>query len=287
MQGPPASPATQLLTPQQSPGGACSGTMGSSSGGVVLSETQLGNMALRAKQQRFKAEQDRQLLQNRINRLIIEQEKAEKRIAETVRRTEEISTLKARNEANAAARKDASAWLSAEQELQRELLKENKEQRTRAIQASRQSMYALRQDEVKVLKMMRFENEEAAAQHREMERERALERKNVVRESQKAAAERKQREGEALRSRLKVNREAKRQELDADAMSHLNAYSSLAEEEARLVESLAKWNTLQTDAQGHLEQTLGASRASSRPVSRGALAPSSMSPRTPAAAEGD
>ena len=36
-----------------------------SSSGVVLSETQLGNMALRAKQQRFKAEQDRQLLQVR------------------------------------------------------------------------------------------------------------------------------------------------------------------------------------------------------------------------------
>jgi hypothetical protein len=31
--------------------------------GVVLSETQLGNMALRAKQQRHKAEQDKQLLQ--------------------------------------------------------------------------------------------------------------------------------------------------------------------------------------------------------------------------------
>ena len=31
--------------------------------GVVLSETQLGNMALRAKQQRTKAEQDKQLLQ--------------------------------------------------------------------------------------------------------------------------------------------------------------------------------------------------------------------------------
>ena len=36
-----------------------------SQGGVVLSETQLGNMALRAKQQRTKAEQDKQLLQVR------------------------------------------------------------------------------------------------------------------------------------------------------------------------------------------------------------------------------
>ena len=38
-------------------------SLAAQSGGVVLSETQLGNMALRAKQQRCKAEQDRQLLQ--------------------------------------------------------------------------------------------------------------------------------------------------------------------------------------------------------------------------------
>ena len=116
------------------------------------------------------------LAQNRINRLIIEQDKAEKRIAETQRRTEEIHTLKARNMANAEARRDASAWLSAEQELQKELLKENKAQRAAAIQSSRHAIMALRQDEVKVLKQMREENEAAAAQHRDMERQRNNER---------------------------------------------------------------------------------------------------------------
>jgi hypothetical protein len=62
MQAPPQTPTA--LTPQTSTRGQ--GTMDAvagSSSGVVLSETQLGNMALRAKQQRFKAEQDRQLLQ--------------------------------------------------------------------------------------------------------------------------------------------------------------------------------------------------------------------------------
>lgn len=256
-----------------------------SSSGVVLSETQLGNMALRAKQQRFKAEQDRQLLQNRINRLIIEQDKAEKRIAETQRRTEEIHTLKARNMANAEARRDASAWLSAEQELQKELLKENKAQRAAAIQSSRHAIMALRQDEVKVLKQMREENEAAAAQHREMERQRNNERKNVVRESLHGAAERKKREAEAMRARLKVNREAARQALDTDAMSHLKAYSSLELEEKRLLESLSKWTSLQDEAQLHLEGSLGMSRVNSRPNSRQPHNPVSeaASPRTPRA----
>ena len=71
----------------------------------------------------MQAEQDRQLLQNRINRLIVEEEKAAKRIAETRRRAKEIWELKRRNEASQATRQDAGAWMSAEQELQKELMR--------------------------------------------------------------------------------------------------------------------------------------------------------------------
>ena len=45
--------------------GTSSALANTTSGGVVLTEAQLGNMALRAKQQRTKAEQDKQLLQAR------------------------------------------------------------------------------------------------------------------------------------------------------------------------------------------------------------------------------
>ena len=53
-----------------------------------------GDRALRAKNARIKAEQDLQMLQNRVNRLIVEEEKAAKRIAETRRRSLEIGELK-------------------------------------------------------------------------------------------------------------------------------------------------------------------------------------------------
>ena len=131
-------------------------------------------------------------------------------------------------------------------------------------------MWSLRKDEVKVLRQMRDGNEEAIAQQKEMERQRAVERKQVVRESQAVAVERRQRENDALRSKLKVRREEKRQELDSDAIGHLRAYSSLAEEEERLIASLAKWSTLQNQAHEQLDSVLQSSRASSRPVSRGA-----------------
>lgn len=267
---PPQSPAAGLTPMSAAELGGMDGTLATtgdiSGGGMVLSETQLGNMALRSKNQRLKAEQDRQLLQNRINRLLHEQEKAQKRIAETRRRTDEILTLKERSKSQAEARQAAQSWITAEHENQKTRLSENRAQRTKAIHNAKASMVQLRQDEVKVLKQMSRETEEAVVQHREMERQRAAERRAFVRESHKAAAERKQIEQDAMRTRIAVNREQKRQELDADAMRHLGAYSSLAEEEARLLESLSKWNELQSDAQSHLENTLGAS--SSRPSSR-------------------
>lgn len=269
-------------------GATSSSALAAGAGGVVLSETQLGSMALRAKQQRTKAEQDKQLLQNRISRLIIEQEKAEKRIAETRRRTMEIRNLKQRNAANSAARGDATSWLSSEQELQRELLKENRSTRAKAIVASRTAMYSLRKDEVAVLKHMRRENETAVQAQRELERQRAVERKNIVREHQRAGLQRKQAEQAVQLSKLKESRESKRQELDDDALSHLTAYSSLADEEQRLIASLQKWQSVQEEAFEQLDSVLGASRAASRGGSRpgsstqgGGASPRALVPHPP------
>jgi hypothetical protein len=227
-------------------------------------------------------------VQNRISRLIIEQEKAEKRIAETRRRTMEIRNLKQRNAANSAARGDATSWLSSEQELQRELLKENRSTRAKAIVASRTAMYSLRKDEVAVLKHMRRENETAVQAQRELERQRAVERKNIVREHQRAGLQRKQAEQAVQLSKLKESRESKRQELDDDALSHLTAYSSLADEEQRLIASLQKWQSVQEEAFEQLDSVLGASRAASRGGSRpgsstqgGGASPRALVPHPP------
>lgn len=247
-----------------------------SSGGVVLSEQQLGNMALRAKQQRTKAEQDKQLLQNRINRLLVEQERAMKRIAETKRRTEEITQLKSRNTANNEARADAGAWLESEQQMQKELLQENRIQRSTAISEARTAMYALRKDEVSTLRQMSRENDQMVRQQKDLELERAVARKTTVREHQRQAIERKVIEQKAMREKAARDRDEKKHELDADAMTHIGAYKSLAEEEARLLASLEKWNSVQGEAYEQLDGVLASSKAnsrlSSRPVSRSTAA---------------
>lgn len=225
--------------------------------------------------------------QNRINRLLIEQERASKRITETRRRTEEIMKLKERNTQHQMAQQDASAWLVSEQELQKELLQQDRAQRSTAIATSRQTMYSMRKEEVSVLKQMRSENERAVQEQRALEYERAKERKQVVRSSQKEALGRKFQEQQKAVEENRRKREQARQELDDDALSHLEAYTGLAAEEQRLIASLQKWQDVQDDAFTQLDGVMsgsGKARHGSRPVSRstaGALTP--REPATPVA----
>ena len=157
----------------------------------------LGSQALRAKNARIRAEQDRQLLQNRINRLIIEEEKAAKRISETRRRAKEIWDLKRRNEANQAARADAGSWMSSEQHLQRQLLTQARGERTTALDSSKAALTHMRKEEVSVLRQMRRENEEAVVAQRNMEHARCVARKQSVKQHQNDAAHRRNKVREA------------------------------------------------------------------------------------------
>ena len=157
----------------------------------------LGSQALRAKNARIRAEQDRQMLQNRINRLIIEEEKAAKRISETRRRAKEIWDLKRRNEANQAARADAGSWMSSEQHLQRQLLTQARSERASALDSSKKALEHMRKEEVAVLRQMRRENEEAVVAQRNMELARCKARKQSVKMHQEAAAQRRNKAREA------------------------------------------------------------------------------------------
>lgn len=157
-------------------------------------------------------------------------------------------------------------------------------------------MYALRKDEVSVLKQMRRENEAAVAAQRELELNRAVERKKLVRDQQKEASARKLAEQSVASHKMKDTRDSRRDELDEDSIVHLQAYSSLAEEEERLIKSLQKWQSVQEEAFEQLDSVLGKSRGASRggsnlgsrvgsrPVSRQLGAGSRQGGMSPAAA---
>ena len=113
----------------------------------------------------------------------------------------------------------------------------------------------------------------------------------MVRDSAASIRARRGQEEAARRQRQLESREARRQEIDHDTSTHLYAYSALAEEEKRLLQSLEKWSSMYEEAQGQLDGVLSLSNraASSRPVSRQDVQryeSSGLSPRapTPAAA---
>ena len=232
--------------------------LATTSNALALSTTDaMGGQALRAKNARIRAEQDRQLLQNRINRLIIEEEKAAKRIAETRRRAKEIWDLKRRNEANQAARQDASQWMSSEQHLQRQLLLQARSERAAALDASKQALQHMRKEEVSVLRQMRRENEEAVVAQRNMEHARCVARKQIVRQHQQEAQERKSKEREVALRKLKEERHKAQSVLDDDTGHSLRHYNDLAAEEARLLKSLEACQKEQQDAYSQLESVVG------------------------------
>eukprot|EP00908_Phaeocystis_cordata_P019565 Transcript_31099.p1 GENE.Transcript_31099~~Transcript_31099.p1 ORF type:complete len:257 (+),score=101.98 Transcript_31099:54-824(+) len=215
-----------------------------------------GNQALRAKNARIRAEQDRQLLQNRINRLIIEEEKAAKRIAETRRRAKEIWDLKRRNEANQTARAEASAWMSSEQGLQRQLLAQARGERSAALEASKAALQHMRKEEVAVLRQMRRENEEAVVAQRNMEHARCVARKQVVKQHAEEAAARRNKERQLALKQLQAQRAQAQTVLDDDTGNSMRHYQDLAAEEQRLLKSLEMCQQEQQDAYAQLEQVV-------------------------------
>ena len=237
-------------------------TLAQTAPGTLANADSVGAQALRAKNARIRAEQDRQLLQNRINRLVIEEEKAAKRIAETRRRAKEIWDLKRRNEANQAARTDASAWMSSEQHLQKQLLGQARAERAASLEASKAALAHMRKEEVAVLRQMRRENEEAVVAQRNMEHARCVARKQIVKQHQAAAQERKAKEREIALKRLKEERAKTQHLLDDDADQSLKHYNDMAAEEQRLLKSLERCATAVATA------TIRASTAHAPSVSR-------------------
>uniref|UniRef100_A0A7S4ES94 Uncharacterized protein n=1 Tax=Chrysotila carterae TaxID=13221 RepID=A0A7S4ES94_CHRCT len=210
------------------------------SANAITSSGDIGNQALNAKNARVRAEQDLQLLQNRINRLVIEEERAAKRIAETRRRAKEIRDLKQRNKANQEAQSEAVQWMRSEQELQRQLLQQSRAERNHAIDASRTALKSMRKDEVSVLRQMRKENEEAVAAQRNLEHARVVARKQLVQEQQRAAQIRKAQERQRQLQKLREERERQQAEIDEDAQMTMQRYAEMVEMEKRLTEELER-----------------------------------------------
>mmetsp|Transcript_30910 Transcript_30910/g.99923 ORF Transcript_30910/g.99923 Transcript_30910/m.99923 type:complete len:240 (+) Transcript_30910:2-721(+) len=213
----------------------------------------IGSQLQRAKHARMRAEQNRQLLQNRINRLIVEEERAMKRIAETRQRVKEIWELKSRNTLGKEAHRDVEEHIESEQVAQRQLLQQVRDERRRNVAHSRVAVEQQRREEAAALKQLKGEQEDAVTAQRNEDHARCVARKQLVLEQQRAAQERKARERQTALAKIREQREAKRQEEAFATSLQLQKLSMLAEEERRLSGSLQCWRQEQQQVLRQLE----------------------------------
>ena len=221
-----------------------------------LSNDELVEAMLQAKNDRRRAESDVQLLANRLAHLRAEEEKARKKIAETKRRADEVATMKRRNAL--LQKKKAEEKAMQQNVIQRE---QQRVAMRRAAQRAQKSGAHSKMNEDK-LKYVRQQREQAKSHRAQVlegklrEEERAKQLKDKIRQreirlkmqKEKEEKERRIRQAKAYQKRLQEER-VKQDIADSQI-------SAMEEEEMRLIERLRKTQDMQRKAYASLESAL-------------------------------
>jgi hypothetical protein len=222
----------------------------------ALSNDQLVEAMLQAKNDRRRAESDVQLLANRLAHLRAEEEKARRKISETKRRAEEVATMKKRNAL--LQKKKAEEKQMRNQVIQRE---QQRVAMRRAAQRAKRSgaNNKLNEDKLRYVR----EQREQAKMHREQvlegklrEEQRAKKLKDKIRQREirlkmkREEEEKQRRSAQAKAYRKRLQEERVKQDI-ADSQ-----ISAMEEEEMRLIERLRKTQDMQRKAYASLETAL-------------------------------
>merc|ERR1712195_269315 len=223
-------------------------SMASSSRAPSLPTEFGANRLLAAKRARKKAEDDHQLLQNRLHRLQVEEQRAASKIEETRKRAEEILALKARN-VKARADKEASMRQSEEEVLNaQQRACEQRETRAMRVQAATSNVARKKREDVLTTRKERQEHELAIQKDREAQLAAAAQSKATIKahEQQVQMASHKSRMMKTEKFAEEFDKKVKEEE----------ALRLSTEEEVREIERLKSTQTSQRNAYEHLEEVL-------------------------------
>merc|ERR1711865_1141283 len=213
------------------------------------------NRLLAAKRARKKAEDDHQLLQNRLHRLQVEEQRAASKIEETRKRAEEILALKARN-VKARADKEASMRQSEEEVLNaQQRACEQRETRAMRVQAATSNVARKKREDVLTTRKERQEHELAIQKDREAQLAAAAQSKATIKahEQQVQMASHKSRMMKTEKFAEEFDKKVKEEEalrLSTEEEREMERH------EAELIERLKSTQTSQRNAYEHLEEVL-------------------------------
>lgn len=221
-----------------------------------LDQAELTGCIIQARKDHHRALADKQLLQNRLAHLRQEQEKARKKIQETLSRSKEIKTMKERNMAKAQEKElyrvtragsvDLDKTHIATRRAEKEVAKKKKKLTTQ--QGKRRVISNMKREKIRI----RAEREKQKEVQVQKNREKCL------RIQQKQAAQRKAREAakkaaEAKQRRARLQKLKKYEESTVQANEEILDMEKL---EQRLIEDLKETQEIQRKAYEELETVL-------------------------------
>jgi len=211
---------------------------------------------LDAKLMRKRADEDVQLMQNRIARLKIEADRARRNMEETRSRAEEIVKLKAQKELKARAREHARVL--KEQQLQREQQQRSlaRAQRNAQVRAARDQVLQQKHATVQRFRRERqVQAQEAWAARRE-EEDRAARIKQEIYTRERQAVQSKYRQRHIQQLRAVQGYEQRVYEEERTRAERQGIVMALEDEEAQLLQQLREAQAMQRDAYAELEVAL-------------------------------
>jgi len=219
-------------------------------------DSQYRTQLLESKMIRKRAEEDAQLLANRIALLQLEEKKAMKKIEETKKKAKEIIDLKNRN-AQALKEKEQVKKQKEEEEMRKAMQNKVVKEQVKINQENNRNQLLKRlKNDVDLMRKTKQDIKEQSMQEKDEEYIRNVQQANHIRNQQKEAQIKKQKQLEEIKQKARIEYENKiRQELEVKEQTD-QLIARLEQQEMELIQRLQNTQSLQKEAFDDLERAL-------------------------------
>lgn len=220
------------------------------------------NKFVEAKNMRKRAEEDAQLLSNRIALLRLEEQRSLKKIEETRNKAREIMQKKAQMLEEQRLKEEEKNKRLEEEKARIEQNKINKEQSKQARISTREEMIKKLKDEVLAIKLAKKENQSIIEQNKNIE---LLEKATVtqsIKGMHREAEEKRRRTEEERKARVRAELERKIEEENMKKQQKEDEIARMEQEELELIQRLQNSQMMQRSAYEELELAMSGSLTS-------------------------
>ncbi|OMJ94940.1 hypothetical protein SteCoe_1800 [Stentor coeruleus] len=217
------------------------------------------NKFVEAKNMRKRAEEDAQLLSNRIALLKLEEQRSLKKIEETRNKAREIMQRKAEMLEELRVKEEEKNKRLEEEKARLEQNKLNKELSKQARLTTREEMVKKLKEEVMAIKLAKKENQSLIEQNKNME---LLEKATVtqsIKSMHREAEEKKRRSEEERKAKVRAELERKIEEENAKKQQKEDDIARMEQEELELIQRLQNSQMMQRSAYEELELAMSGS----------------------------